>query len=56
MEILNLSKNLKKYIVARGYEGKFWFWGTWDDINKAYQVAEDVQGEVFNISDVKVPA
>ena len=27
------------YIVARDVDGELWFWGAWDDRNKANEVA-----------------
>ena len=58
MKINNLPSKLKKYVVARGYKGEYWFWGTWDDEWEAYNVAEDVNGQVFLTMNIKegVPA
>ena len=39
--------NLSKYIVAKVYDGKLWFWGTWDDLEKAMNVAKIEGGVVL---------
>lgn len=40
-EIYNLPIYAKgyKYIVARDIDGELWFWGAWDDRNKANEAA-----------------
>ena len=35
-----------KYIVARRVDGELWFWGAWNDRNKANEVATEIDGEV----------
>ena len=35
-----------KYIVARRIDGELWFWGAWNDRNKANEVAIEIGGEV----------
>lgn len=35
------------YIVAREYDGVFWFWGSFPDIRTATKVAWEIDGEVF---------
>lgn len=38
--------NEYKYIVARRVDGELWFWGAWNDLNKANEVALEIGGEV----------
>ena len=38
--------NEYKYIVARRIDGELWFWGAWNDRNKANEVALEICGEV----------
>ena len=38
--------NEYKYIVAHRVDGELWFWGAWDDRNKANEVALEIGGEV----------
>lgn len=38
--------NEYKYIVARRVDGELWFWGAWNDRNKANEVAIKIGGEV----------
>ena len=54
MKIASNVKNLpsyplKKYVVARPFDGDLWFYGTWDetDKEKAKEVALAVDGVVL---------
>ena len=38
--------NEYKYIVARRVDEELWFWGAWNDRNKANEVALEIGGEV----------
>lgn len=38
--------NEYKYIVAYRVDGELWFWGAWNDCNKANEVALEIGGEV----------
>lgn len=38
--------NEYKYIVVRRVDGEFWFWGAWNDCNRANEVAIEIGGEV----------
>ncbi len=38
--------NEYKYIVAHRIDGELWFWGAWNDRNKANEVALEIEGEV----------
>lgn len=53
MKISNLPIEYKKYVVARYYGGSYWYWGSYDDPEKAYFTAEDVGGQVFRSDDVQ---
>lgn len=48
-KINNLPKYAedKKYIVARRVEGELWFWGAYDDPNKAVDAVMEIRGELF---------
>ena len=37
----------KAYVVARCVEGEYWYYGAYNDVVKAYAVAEEIGGEVF---------
>lgn len=39
--------NEYNYIVAERIDGELWFWGAWNDGNKANEVALEINGEVF---------
>ena len=48
MTINNMPKNTEeKYIVARRVDGDLWFWGAWNDRNRANEVAMEIGGEVI---------
>lgn len=46
VEVLNAIKNCEKYIVARVDQGHLWYYGSWDDEDKAYEVAVELDGVV----------
>ncbi len=35
------------YVVARKYDGEWWFWGSFSDVRRATSVAFEIGGEVF---------
>ena len=41
-----------KYIVARYVEGDWWYYGAWNEANRAYEVAMIEGGQVFRTEDV----
>lgn len=43
-----------KYIVARYCEGDWWFYGAWNEQDRAYHVAMVEGGEVFLTEDVNL--
>lgn len=45
--VLNVSKGDMPYVVARVSEGKLWYWGRWDDYDKALEVAKEIDGVVL---------
>jgi len=48
MKINNLPEYAKdcKYIVARLVDNEVWFWGAYEDLEKAFQSANEVSGIV----------
>ena len=36
-----------RFIVAREYDGEFWFWGSYPNIREATNVAWEIGGEGF---------
>ena len=36
-----------QYIVARECDDEFWFWGAWDDLQAAQEVATEISGTVI---------
>ena len=48
MTIQNVPEYAKnyKYIVVRRVDGELYFWGAWNDRNKANKVAIEISGEV----------
>lgn len=53
--IANLPKTniLDKYVVARNTDGdKWWYWGTYDDLNRATNAAKEIDGSIFEKDDV----
>lgn len=58
LEIKNLPKEHEKYVVARKVavidqfiqeieSEDYWFYGSYDNEDDAYSIAEDVRGQVF---------
>jgi hypothetical protein len=45
--VLNVSKGDRPYVVARVSEGKLWYWGRWDDYDKALEVAKEIDGVIL---------
>ena len=35
------------YIVARDYDGEYWFWGAYDDVYEANAAAHHIDGDVI---------
>ena len=46
--INNMPKtaNTYRYIVANRVDGDLWYWGSWNDRDKAYEVARQMSAEV----------
>lgn len=53
MTVQNVAAYAKnyKYIVARHVDGQLWFWGAWNDRNKANDVAEELGNGVVVINE-----
>ena len=47
IEIKNLPENPRPWIVVRLVDGDYWFYGSWDEPERAYEVSADVIGQVF---------
>lgn len=49
MKIKNCPDYVNKYeyVVAREVDGEFWFYGAYDDIEKAREVAAEINGIAF---------
>lgn len=43
-----------KYLVAREVDGAWWFWGAWDEFDKAHDAAVEVGGQVFPTEEVEI--
>lgn len=39
-----------RYIVARRVDGDLWFYGAWNDADKANEVALDIDGETIDMT------
>ncbi len=50
VKVNNVAKyaESKRYIVARSLDGELWFWGAWDDEEKAKQAAAEIDGVVVS--------
>jgi hypothetical protein len=44
--------NTTKYIVARISDGELWYWGRWNDKDKAERVAAEIGAIVVEMEDV----
>lgn len=44
--VANYAKDYK-YIVARRENNNLWFWGAWNDRDKANKVADEINGIVI---------
>ena len=55
IKILNCSKYSLtcEYIVARWVDGDWWFYGAWNDLNRAADVALLERGQVFKTCEVE---
>ena len=46
-KVNNLPDDSKKYVVARLIDGEFWFWGSYENEDRAKQAAKDIGGVVL---------
>jgi hypothetical protein len=44
----NLPDEPKRYVVARVIDGELWFWGSYEDEDRAKQAAKEIEGVVLN--------
>lgn len=49
-KVYNVPEWSKKhpYIVVNVIDGTRWYWGTFDDLNRATEVARELKGEVLS--------
>ena len=50
-EVNNLPDDIEKYVVAKVFDGEMWFWGTYDDKNRAEKAVHDVDGVILERMD-----
>lgn len=50
--VKNLPITYCPFIVARAVDGDLWFWGSWDDEERAHMVAREVDGIVVYAEEV----
>lgn len=43
MEIKNMPASTERYIVVRIVDGEYWFYGSYDNRNKAYSVSYEFE-------------
>ena len=48
VKVNNLPASHKQYVVARRVSGELWYWGSYDDREKANYTALNVSGEVID--------
>lgn len=55
MKINNLPDNYKDYayVVARKFDGDLWFWGCYNDRNRANEAALEMDGETWESVNVE---
>lgn len=55
IKIMNISNYAYsyKYIVARYVDGDWWFYGAWNEADRAYHAAMVEGGQVFMIEDIE---
>ena len=46
--INNVPLSAKKYIVARLTDGVLWYWGSWDEIDRANDCMNELNAEQNN--------
>lgn len=49
--VKNLPQNISRYVVARMVDGELWFWGSFEDIEKANHTAKEIGGVVLENED-----
>lgn len=52
VKVNNVPRGKKcKYIVARECDGELWYWGRWDDKEKAAKIAAEIGAIVVEMED-----
>lgn len=41
-----------RFIVARVFDGGLWFWGRFEDINKAMEAAQEINGVIVEAEEI----
>ncbi len=52
--IVGLPQNHRRYVVARLFEGNYWYWGSWNEREHAADVASRLDGAV--IAEIEQPS
>ena len=49
VEVFNVPEDARKWIVTRYNPDtcQLWYWGSWDDKDRAYDVANEIEGIVL---------
>jgi hypothetical protein len=47
----NLPQKVNRYVVARMVDGELWFWGSFEDSEKANHTAREIDGVVLEDED-----
>ena len=48
LTVKNLPTTHKAFVVARVVDGDLWYWGSWDDEERAHMVAIEIDGIVVD--------
>lgn len=54
VEVNNVPNNPEKHIVATVCDCDLWYWGSWNDENKAKDVANEISGIVVERMDQEI--
>ena len=45
--ILYVSAEARRFVVAREVDGELYYYGSWDDVTQACEAAKEVDGKVY---------
>ena len=45
--VQNVPHDMETYVVARYVDGEYWYYGSWDDEDRASEVAAEIGGVVL---------